>query len=242
MDMDVEASCAGAAGAPSATSAASTASIPEAAAAPRAKRAPAKRVSIIVPAEAVQRKPQKKKAASHRGASSPVQPKQPALPDFLPPFGAAGGEELTLPLSWVWRAMARVLPEQALVELEAVQLCATLAAEFIAFVSSEGCNGTLEPQDIMRALTALGCVTRRTFSPPAAQADSQHSSLPLMHRFDGYQRLLQKFYAASQAGITERLLKAATQPAAEAEQSEQSSLQAAQPADAEQSAQQPPGI
>jgi len=81
-----------------------------------------------------------------------------SLPEFSPLPGTDGFGE-TLPLSWVYRAISRSLPPNSSVELEAVELIASAAGEFLALLSFQARgsgNQLLDAHSLFRALRELG--------------------------------------------------------------------------------------
>ena len=79
------------------------------------------------------------------------------------PSGALGSETDSLPLSAVWRIMARVLPARASIDVEAVHIMTACAGEFIAFLAaavreSSGVStiGSTKNHGIEETLGALG--------------------------------------------------------------------------------------
>ena len=87
-------------------------------------------------------------------------PGVPGLPATSPLPGCGGAGE-TLPLAWVYRAVASSLPADASVEVEAIELIAAAAGEFLALVAQRaavggGGSGCLDAAATLRALRELG--------------------------------------------------------------------------------------
>lgn len=83
----------------------------------------------------------------------------PRLPLTSPLPGCEGQGE-TLPLPWVYKSIQRVLPEEARIELEAVELIAAAAGEFLALASFQAGGrvegGALDASSLFRAMRELG--------------------------------------------------------------------------------------
>jgi hypothetical protein len=87
------------------------------------------------------------------------------LPDIVVfPSGAAGSDGDSLPLSAVWRIMARVLPARSSIDLEAVHIVAACAGEMVALLtaaarerhaSSDG-EGVIGTSECLAALRDVG--------------------------------------------------------------------------------------
>ena len=80
-----------------------------------------------------------------------------ALPSTLPLPGCSGGE--TLPLPWVYRVLSAALPAEASVEVEAIQLIAASAGEYVALLFQQAASsggGVVDAAGLFRAQRELG--------------------------------------------------------------------------------------
>lgn len=121
-----------------------------------------------------------------------------ALP-LTAPLPNCGGQGETLPLPWVYRSISSVLPPDATIELEAIELIAAAVGEFLALVTQQAAagapGGVVDSAALLRALRELG--------------------------YDSYEELLAHFYnRAVLTGGMQQLRATAAAAAAAAEEAQ----------------------